>query len=32
MTTELPITTERIDDCPLLPATMQRVGLPAIDE
>ena len=30
MTTELTITTERIDDFPLLLATMQRLGLPAI--
>jgi len=30
MTTELTITTERIDDFPLLLETMQRVGLPAI--
>lgn len=30
MKTELTITTERIDDFPLLLATMQRLGLPAI--
>lgn len=30
MTTELTITSERIDDFPLLLATMQRLGLPAI--
>lgn len=30
MTTELTLTTERIDDFPLLLATMQRLGLPAI--
>ena len=30
MTTELTITTERIDDFPLLLATMQQLGLPAI--
>lgn len=30
MTTELTITTERIDDFPLLLATMQRLGLQAI--
>ena len=30
MNTELTITTERIDDFPLLLATMQRVGLPEI--
>jgi transposase len=30
MMTELSITTERIDDFPLLLATMQRLGLPAI--
>lgn len=30
MTTELRITTERIDDFPLLLATMQQLGLPAI--
>ena len=30
MTTELTLTTERIDDFPLLLATMQQLGLPAI--
>jgi len=30
MTTELTLTTERIDDFPLLLVTMQRLGLPAI--
>ena len=30
MNTELTITTERIDDFPLLLAVMQRLGLPAI--
>ena len=30
MNTELTITIERIDDFPLLLATMQRVGLPEI--
>ena len=30
MTTELTLTSERIDDFPLLLATMQRLGLPAL--